>query len=425
MAESGKSIVGNIDWLVLLLYLSCVTMGWLNIYAVVYTPEHPMSMFDLSNRSGQQLLWIGTASLLIIAIMVVDHKFYDTFAYVIYGVVILLLVAVLFMAADIKGSRSWIKLGNFSLQPAEFAKLATSLALAKYLGDPTLKLQDWKDYKYVALIIGLPAVLILLSNETGTTLVFASFLIMLYREGLPGIILVIGIVMAALLIVTLLVNKWFVVAAIIVLVALVIWLMPKMARRRGGALTSILFGVGMIITVLGVDFFINDVLQKHQSNRIRVLIDPYSDPQGAGWNVIQSKIAIGSGGLMGKGFLQGTQTKFDFVPEQDTDFIFCTVGEEHGFVGALVVIGLFMGLISRLVILAERQRTRFGRVYGYCVAGIFLFHFLVNIGMTIGFMPVIGIPLPFFSYGGSSLWGFTILLFIFLKIDSQRPFALK
>lgn len=425
MAESGKSIVGNIDWLVLLLYLSCVTMGWLNIYAVVYTPEHPMSMFDLSNRSGQQLLWIGTASLLIIAIMVVDHKFYDTFAYVIYGVVILLLIAVLFMAADIKGSRSWIKLGNFSLQPAEFAKLATSLALAKYLGDPTLKLQDWKDYKYVALIIGLPAVLILLSNETGTTLVFASFLIMLYREGLPGIILVIGIVMAALLIVTLLVNKWFVVAAIIVLVALVIWLMPKMARRRGGALTSILFGAGMIITVLGVDFFINDVLQKHQSNRIRVLIDPYSDPQGAGWNVIQSKIAIGSGGLMGKGFLQGTQTKFDFVPEQDTDFIFCTVGEEHGFVGALVVIGLFMGLISRLVILAERQRTRFGRVYGYCVAGIFLFHFLVNIGMTIGFMPVIGIPLPFFSYGGSSLWGFTILLFIFLKIDSQRPFALK
>lgn len=418
-----NSVIGKIDWVVLLIYIVCVLMGWLNIYAVVYTPDHPMSMFDLSYRSGQQLLWIGSSSLLIIAILVVDHKFYDTFAYLIYGAVILALIAVLFTAGDIKGSRSWIKLGTFSIQPAEFAKLATSLALAKYLGDPTLRLQSWKDYRVVALIIGLPIILILLSNETGTALVFVSFLIMLYREGLPGIILVLGMVMAALLVITLLVDKWLVIVGIVALVGLVIWLMPKMIRRRGGALTSILFGVGMIITVLGVDFFINNILQKHQRNRIMVLVDPYADPQGAGWNVIQSKIAIGSGGIMGKGFLQGTQTKFDFVPEQETDFIFCTVGEEHGFIGAAIVIFLFIGLITRLVFLAERQRTRFGRVYGYCVAGIFLFHFMVNVGMTIGLMPVIGIPLPFFSYGGSSLWGFTILLFIFLKIDSQRPFA--
>lgn len=418
-----NSVIGKIDWVVLLIYIVCVLMGWLNIYAVVYTPDHPMSMFDLSYRSGQQLLWIGTSSLLIIAILVVDHKFYDTFAYLIYGAVILALIAVLFTAGDIKGSRSWIKLGTFSIQPAEFAKLATSLALAKYLGDPTLRFQSWKDYRVVALIIGLPIILILLSNETGTALVFVSFLIMLYREGLPGIILVLGMVMAALLVITLLVDKWLVIVGIVALVGLVIWLMPKMIRRRGGALTSILFGVGMIITVLGVDFFINNILQKHQRNRIMVLVDPYADPQGAGWNVIQSKIAIGSGGIMGKGFLQGTQTKFDFVPEQETDFIFCTVGEEHGFIGAAIVIFLFIGLITRLVFLAERQRTRFGRVYGYCVAGIFLFHFMVNVGMTIGLMPVIGIPLPFFSYGGSSLWGFTILLFIFLKIDSQRPFA--
>lgn len=418
-----NSVIGKIDWVVLLIYIVCVLMGWLNIFAVVYTPDHPMSMFDLSYRSGQQLLWIGTSSLLIIAILVVDHKFYDTFAYLIYGAVILALIAVLFTAGDIKGSRSWIKLGTFSIQPAEFAKLATSLALAKYLGDPTLRLQSWKDYRVVALIIGLPIILILLSNETGTALVFVSFLIMLYREGLPGIILVLGMVMAALLVITLLVDKWLVIVGIVALVGLVIWLMPKMIRRRGGALTSILFGVGMIITVLGVDFFINNILQKHQRNRIMVLVDPYADPQGAGWNVIQSKIAIGSGGIMGKGFLQGTQTKFDFVPEQETDFIFCTVGEEHGFIGAAIVIFLFIGLITRLVFLAERQRTRFGRVYGYCVAGIFLFHFMVNVGMTIGLMPVIGIPLPFFSYGGSSLWGFTILLFIFLKIDSQRPFA--
>jgi len=419
-----KALIGKIDWVVLLIYITCVLMGWLNIYAVVYTPEHPMSMFDLSYRSGQQLLWIGTASLLAIAILVVDHKFYDTFAYLIYGAVILALIAVLFTAGDIKGSRSWIKLGSFSIQPAEFAKLATSLALAKYLGDPTLRLQTWKDYRYIALILGVPVILILLSNETGTALVFASFLIMLYREGLPGIIIALGLVMAALLVITLLVNKWWVILGIVVLVGLVIWLMPKSVRRRGGALTSMLFGIGMMVTVLGVDFFINNILQKHQRNRIMVLVDPYADPQGAGWNVIQSKIAIGSGGILGKGFLQGTQTKFDFVPEQETDFIFCTVGEEHGFVGALVVIALFIGLVVRLIFLAERQRTRFGRVYGYCVAGIFLFHFVVNIGMTIGLMPVIGIPLPFFSYGGSSLWGFTILLFIFLKIDSQRPFTL-
>lgn len=422
--KAGKSIVGSVDWVVLLLYVMLVTMGWFNIYAVVFTPENPISMFDLSNRSGQQLLWIGTATILITAILVVDHKFYDTFAYVIYGVVILALIAVLFMASDIKGSRSWIKIGSFSLQPAEFAKLATSLALAKYFGDPTLKLQSWKDYKYVAAIIALPAGLIILSNETGTALVFASFMIVLYREGLPGILIVMGLVMAALLVVTLLVNKWWVITGIAVLAGLVIWLMPKMARRRGGALTTILFGLGMMITVLGVDFFIHDVLQKHQRNRIMVLVDPYSDPQGAGWNVIQSKIAIGSGGLVGKGFLEGTQTKFDFVPEQSTDFIFCTVGEEHGFTGSFIVLALFLGLITRLIMLAERQRSRFGRVYGYCVAGIFLFHFMVNIGMTIGLMPVIGIPLPFFSYGGSSLWGFTILLFIFLKVDSQRPFTL-
>lgn len=419
-----KALIGKIDWVVLLIYITCVLMGWLNIYAVVYTPEHPMSMFDLSYRSGQQLLWIGTASLLAIAILVVDHKFYDTFAYLIYGAVILALIAVLFTAGDIKGSRSWIKLGSFSIQPAEFAKLATSLALAKYLGDPTLRLQTWKDYRYIALILGVPVILILLSNETGTALVFASFLIMLYREGLPGIIIALGLVMAALLVITLLVDKWWVILGIVVLVGLVIWLMPKSVRRRGGALTSMLFGIGMMVTVLGVDFFINNILQKHQRNRIMVLVDPYADPQGAGWNVIQSKIAIGSGGILGKGFLQGTQTKFDFVPEQETDFIFCTVGEEHGFVGALVVVALFIGLVVRLIFLAERQRTRFGRVYGYCVAGIFLFHFVVNIGMTIGLMPVIGIPLPFFSYGGSSLWGFTILLFIFLKIDSQRPFTL-
>lgn len=424
--RKNDTLTQNIDWLAVLLYILCVLIGWFNIYAAVYSPEVPTSIFDLSNKAGVQMMWIGTSVLLIICILVVDYKFYDTFAFIIYGFFVLMLVVVLFAGSEINGSRSWIKFGSFSLQPAEFAKLATSLALAKYLSDPAVSLtRSWKEYLPIAAIIGLPAILILLSNETGSMLVFASFAIMLYREGMPGYIPALGIVMVILVILTLLFVKWYIGLGIIVVAALFWWVMPKSSRRRGGTLATVVVAGLMIAVVFGVDFFINNVLQKHQRSRIVVLVDPYSDPRGAGWNVIQSKIAIGSGRLTGKGFLEGTQTKFDFVPEQSTDFIFCTVGEEHGFIGSLVVIGLFIGLILRLVVLAERQRTRFARVYGYCVAGIIFFHFMINIGMTIGLMPVIGIPLPFFSYGGSSLWSFTVLLFIFLKIDSQRPFTLS
>jgi len=425
MAES-KPITKNVDWMVVLIYIACLAIGWLNIYAAVYNPEAHTSMFDLSNNAGKQLMWIGTAALLIICILVIDYKFYETFSFVIYAVVIFLLVVVLFAGSNINGSRSWIKLGSFSLQPAEFSKLAVSLAISKYLSDPAISLnRKLKDYYPIMGIIALPAFLILLSNETGSMLVFASFAIVLYREGMPGFIPAIGMIGAALLIITLLFVKWYIAGAIIVIAGLVIWLMPVMTRRRGGLWATIIVACVMIGIVFGVDFFMNNVLQKHQRGRIMVLLDPDSDPRGIGWNVIQSKIAIGSGGLTGKGFLQGTQTKFDFVPEQSTDFIFCTVGEEHGFIGTAVVVFLFVALISRLVVLAERQRSRFARVYGYCVAGIIFFHFLVNVGMTIGLMPVIGIPLPFFSYGGSSLWSFSVLLFIFLKIDAQRPFTLS
>jgi rod shape determining protein RodA len=426
MARNNQTLTQNIDWIAVLIYILCVMVGWFNIYAAIFSPEVPTSIFDMSHNAGKQLMWIGTTILLIISILVIDHKFYETFAYVIYGIVILFLVAVLFIGADINGSHSWIKVGAFSIQPAEFAKLGTSLALAKYLSDPTINLnRSWKEYIPVAGFIGLPSLLILASNETGSMLVFAAFVIMLYREGLPGFIPAIGIIMAVLVVMTLLVSNWFIVAGIIILAGLVIWFMPKSTRRSGGLLATIVVAVFMTVVVVGVDFFINNILQKHQRSRIMVLVDPDSDPRGAGWNVIQSKIAIGSGRLLGKGFLEGTQTKFDFVPEQSTDFIFCTVGEEHGFVGAAIVVLLFVGLIARLIVLAERQRTRFSRVYGYCVAGIMFFHFMVNIGMTIGLMPVIGIPLPFFSYGGSSLWSFSILLFIFLKIDSQRPYTLS
>jgi rod shape determining protein RodA len=425
MAES-KPITKNVDWMVVLIYIACLMIGWLNIYAAVYNPEAHTNMFDLSNNAGKQLMWIGTAGLLIICILVIDYKFYETFSFVIYAVVIFLLVVVLFAGSNINGSRSWIKLGGFSLQPAEFSKLAVSLAISKYLSDPAISLnRKLKDYYPIMGIIALPAFLILLSNETGSMLVFASFAIVLYREGMPGFIPAIGMIGAALLIITLLFVKWYIAGAIIVIAGLVIWLMPVMTRRRGGLWATIIVAFVMIGIVFGVDFFMNNVLQKHQRGRIMVLLDPDSDPRGIGWNVIQSKIAIGSGGLWGKGFLQGTQTKFDFVPEQSTDFIFCTVGEEHGFVGTTIVVFLFVALISRLVVLAERQRSRFARVYGYCVAGIIFFHFLVNVGMTIGLMPVIGIPLPFFSYGGSSLWSFSVLLFIFLKIDAQRPFTLS
>ncbi len=424
--KKNTTLTQNLDWIAVLIYILCVLIGWFNIYAAVYSPEVPTDIFDLSHNAGKQMMWLGTTVLLVICILVVDYKFYDTFAYIIYGAFVLLLVAVLFAGSEINGSRSWIKIGSFSIQPAEFAKLATSLALAKYLSDPAVSLtRSWKDYVPIAGIIGIPALLILLSNETGSMLVFASFAIMLYREGMPGIIPAVGIIMAILVVLTLLVLKWFIALGILIVAGLVIWLMPKGTRKNGGMTATVVVAGLMIAVVFGMDFFINNVLQKHQRSRIMVLVDPYSDPRGAGWNVIQSKIAIGSGRLAGKGFLEGTQTKFDFVPEQSTDFIFCTVGEEHGFIGSAVVIFLFVGLIMRLVVLAERQRTRFARVYGYCVAGIIFFHFMINIGMTIGLMPVIGIPLPFFSYGGSSLWSFSILLFIFLKMDSQRPYTLS
>lgn len=423
---SNRSTTQKFDWIAILIYLLCLLIGWFNIYAAVFSPEIPTHIFDISHNAGKQLMWIGTTVLIIICISVIDHKFYDTFAYILYGMAIFSLIAVLLLGTNINGSHSWIKIGSFSIQPAEFAKVATSLALAKYLSDPAINLtRSWKDYLPICVIIGVPCALILLSKETGSMLVFAAFVIMLYREGLPGIIPAVGITIAILVILTLLVNKWLIVIGIVILGGIVLWLMPKATRRKEGLMATLIVGFIMIGVVVGVDFFINNVLQKHQRGRIMVLIDPNSDPRGDGWNVIQSKIAIGSGGLYGKGFLEGTQTKFDFVPEQSTDFIFCTVGEEHGFLGSLIVVILFVSLISRLVILAERQRTRFARVYGYCVAGIIFFHFMVNIGMTIGLMPVIGIPLPFFSYGGSSLWSFSILLFIFLKIDSQRPFTLS
>jgi rod shape determining protein RodA len=425
LARNNDPFTQNIDWLTLLLYLACVTLGWLNVYAAVYSPEDHTSLFDMTTNAGKQLMWIGTTVVLVICILVINHKFFDSFAYMFYIAMILMLLLVLVAGTNINGSRSWFKFGGFQLQPAEFAKVATALALAKYLDNPGINLSKQKDLLYIGGILVLPCILILASNETGSTLVFASFVIMLYREGLPGWIPALGLSMAALFILALVFPKLYIFAGIVALLLFIILIMPRYNRTISNIVAMGLVGLGMMVFVTGVDFFVNNVLQKHQRNRIKVLVDPTIDPLGVGWNVTQAKIAIGSGRLSGKGFLEGTQTKFDFVPEQSTDFIFCTIGEEHGFIGSMVVVALFVGLLSRIVILAEKQRSKFARVYGYCVAGIIFFHVMINVGMTIGLMPVIGIPLPFFSYGGSSLWSFSILLFIFLKLDSRRTALMR
>lgn len=413
-----ENISKNLDWLTVLLFATCVILGWFNIFAAVYDVEAKQNIFSFSINSGRQLVWIGCAIVIIIMILVIDYKFYEFFAYIIYGVTLVALVGVLLLARDVNGAKSWFEIGSIRVQPSEFAKFATALAVAKYLGRITMKFENIQTQLMCATLIGIPAILILMQNDTGSTMVFSAFVLVLYREGLSPWILIIGALSIFVFVMTLVVAKIYLLIALVVIGAILILITPRKTFRN---IALVVAGCALIAGVIfGVDYFINDVLQPHQRNRIMVLFDPSVDLRGVGWQVIQSKIAIGSGGFTGKGFLDGTQTKFDFVPEQSTDFIFCTIGEEHGWIGSLTVIGLFIGLLCRLVFLAERQRDRFARIYGYSVASIIFIHFMINIGMAIGLLPVIGIPLPFFSYGGSSLWSFTILLFIFLKLDAHR-----
>ncbi|MCR9063432.1 MAG: rod shape-determining protein RodA [Cytophagales bacterium] len=417
------NIKRGIDWITVLLYLSLVLIGYFNIYAAVYNPENPIAIFSLQHNAGRQLMFMGLATIIVTIILFVDYKIYDSFAYIFYAVMILVLIATIFIGSDIKGSKSWIKLGAFSLQPAEFSKLVTALALSKFLSSQTVNLKKFGDIWKAAALILVPPIIIILQKETGSALTFAIFMVVLYREGLPGIYPALFLAFVVLLVLSLLYSKWYILLGMLVIAAIFYGIiMPKRDRNRKNLLN--IAGIVLLFSTftMGVDFFINKVLQPHQQRRIKILVDPDADPLGAGWNVTQSKIAIGSGGFTGKGYLQGTQTKFDFVPEQSTDFIFCTVGEEWGFLGSLVLVSIYLGLLARIIHLAELQRDKFTRVYGYCVASIFFFHLLVNIGMTIGLMPVIGIPLPLLSYGGSSLWSFTILLFIFLKLDAHRSF---
>tara|TARA_B100000795_G_scaffold175076_1_gene132227 strand:- start:4205 stop:5467 length:1263 start_codon:yes stop_codon:yes gene_type:complete len=419
--RKNKSVFANIDWFLVFIYLLMLLFGWLNIYSANYD-EGTFDLFTMQAEPGKQLFWIGTSCIWLFFILLLDGKFYTTFSYFIYALMILLLIGVLIVGKEIGGARSWYDLGNFSLQPSEFAKVGVLLALSKYLSQLNLTL-DKLDTQIKALaIIGLPILLILLQPDAGSAIVFASLFLVLFREGIHVVYLAILGLAISLFVVTLKFEVNIAMIVTILFAGLFAYLLKKGKNSIKPALFSLILGLGF---VQSVGYLYNDLLRPHHRNRIDLILGKIDDIHGAGYNLNQSKIAIGSGGVFGKGFLDGTQTKFNFVPEQSTDFIFCTIGEEWGFVGSLITIGLFMALLFRLIILAERQRSAFSRVYGYGVATILFTHFFINIAMTIGVMPVIGIPLPFFSYGGSSLWSFSILLFIFIKLDAYRMDILR
>jgi len=416
-------ISGKLDWVTVLLYLLLITFGWINIYAVVYDANAIQNIWDISLNSGRQLIFIAASFVIILAIIIIDMRFYETFAYLFYGIVLFALLLIPIVGKEVGGNKSWFGIGSFGLQPSEFAKFATALVVAKTIGSVGFKVDILRNQIILLLIISVPMGLILLQKDFGTAIVFTSFLLVFYREGMSPFLLILGVSMAVIAILTLIVeNQWYLYGAIVFVLAIVIFFGKRTVKR---ILTLSAGALIIIMTIQSFDYVINNVLPIRHKKRLEALVNPSFDPMGINWNVTQSKIAIGSGGFTGKGFLKGTQTKFDFVPEQSTDFIFCTIGEEHGWFGSLVVITLFMALLLRVVFIAERQKNRFARAYGYSVASIFFFHFAVNIGMTIGLFPVIGIPLPFFSYGGSSLWGFTILLFILLKLDAHRSQVLQ
>ncbi len=421
--RNEADISGKLDWVTVMLYILLVSLGWINIYAVVYDANAVQNIWDLSLNSGRQLLFIAASFIIILAIIIVDMRFYETFAYLIYGVVLFMLLLVPVIGKEVGGNKSWIGFGAFSLQPSEFAKFATALVVAKIIGSVGFKMDNLRSQAILLAMIVVPMALILLQKDFGTAIVFTSFLLVFYREGMSPFLLIVGVSMAFIAILTLIVeNQWYLYGAIVLVLAIVVFFGKRTVKR---ILPLSVGALIIILTIQSFDYVINNVLPVRHKKRLEALVNPNFDPMGINWNVTQSKIAIGSGGFMGKGFLKGTQTKFDFVPEQSTDFIFCTIGEEHGWFGSLTVITLFMTLLMRVIFIAERQKNRFARAYGYSVASIFFFHFAVNIGMTIGLFPVIGIPLPFFSYGGSSLWSFTILLFILLKLDAHRSQVLQ
>jgi len=460
----------RIDKITVLLFLLMMIMGWFNIYAAVYNEEHK-EILDFTQGYGKQFIWLLAAVVLAIIVVIIDTRFYLFFSWGVYGVLVILLILVLFVGKEVNGARSWFQLGPLTLQPSEFAKFATALALASYLNNHKEELTRLSVILPAAAIILLPAVLTAKQPDMGSTIVFFSFFFVLYREGMSPYIFVSALLMIVLFFLTLLMDNIVLELILVALAFFLTWFVtrkPKLAlsglgiilliggiifaldhfvlrsignefiliitlilagltfafyiyqKKAIGMLVIYLFLLGSILYINTVDFAFHNLLKPHQSERVEIMLGIKSDPHGTGYNLNQSLISIGSGGFSGKGYLQGTQTKFKFVPAQSTDFIFCTVGEEWGFLGSFAIVGLYLFLLLRLIKLAERQRSVFSRIYGYGVISVLFTHFFINIGMTIGLVPVIGIPLPFFSYGGSSLWGFTILLFIFLRLDASR-----
>ena len=410
------------DWATILMYVAMVAWGWLAIYAADYNPNS--DIFSLSNSYGRQIIWISLAFVVALVILLLDHTIYPAFAYIIYGVVILALVSLFFLVTKTtKGALSWFEIGSFKFQPSEFAKFATALALAKYLSTYGISFKDRKTQLICFSIFLFPMLLILLQNDTGSAMVFAAFILVLYREGLSGFWLSLGVYIATLFLLVVIVKDNLLISLILLGLGVLTFLFIR--KNRKAILILLLFVFGSIGFIFSVGYIYDNALKQHHRDRIEVTLGLKEDNRGVGYNVNQSKIAIGSGGFYGKGFLGGTQTKLRFVPEQNTDFIFCTIGEEYGFIGSFFLVVLYISLLVRLVQIAERQRSRFNRVYAYCVVSILFFHFAINIGMTIGVFPVVGIPLPFFSYGGSSLLSFTIMLFILLRLDSNRGNEIK
>ncbi len=409
-------IFSNIDWLTIGLFALLVFMGWFNIYAAVFNEEQP-SIFDTTQKYGKQLMWIGGSLLIIIVLLFTDGRLFEKLALPVYIVMILMLVGVLIFGKEVSGAKSWFAIGGFSLQPSEFAKFTTSLLVAKYLSHAQITMAKWSHRFVVIGILALPAFFIALQPDMGSVLVYGAFVLVMYREGLPGYYIFFAIWFMVLFILSLLVPKLILAGVLAGILIVAIYFLRKQRQAIYAAIS--VFVLSVIFSFV-VGYIFDNVLAPHHQSRFKILLGMEDDPSGAGYNTRQSLIAIGSGGVTGKGFLKGTQTKFDFVPEQSTDYIFCTIGEEWGFLGTSTVVILFVVLLLRIVVLAERQKSNFARIYGYCVASVLFLHVAINIAMTIGLAPVIGIPLPFFSYGGSSLWGFTILLFIFLKMDAFR-----
>lgn len=412
----NQSVTNNLDWISVIIYITLVVMGWLNIYSSSLSLSEESYILDLSQFYGKQLLSIGLTIPLIFIVLSVDGKFYEKFASIIFFIALLSLAGLFVFGKTVKGQANWYSFGSFGLQPSEFAKAATALALAKYLSDVQVNLKDVNRQIQALGIILLPIILIA-PHDPGSALIYTMFAFVLYREGLPAWYLWTGFIAIILFVLSLVLEPWAVILIALVVICLV-YLRSRIVDRN--IIASAIALVLISGFVFSVDYVFDNIFKQHHRDRFNILLGKEVDMKGIGYNTNQSEIAIGSGGWFGKGFLEGTQTKGGFVPEQHTDYIFTTVGEEWGFFGCLVVIALFVGLIFRVIYLAERQKTKFSRVYGYCVAAILFIHFFVNIAMVAGIFPTIGVPLPFFSYGGSGLWGFSILLFIFLKMDANK-----